>query len=243
MSSAFVERRSHNRIALRLPTTVTYRTVERFVTREMTFSFDVSPVGAGFILRSKLDVGQIIGIALPLPPAMRFIDSHSENYDIWAVVRHCNRTTAEQIPVNHIGVAFIGPYPPAGYSREPHRLFDLNGFGADGFWSVKENGKTVNRRRQERYSIPLGVSVAIVDQAGGITALERTVVENVSLGGATVFTSLPLNSGDLVKIQSEQYNVSLTAEVRNVRTGSDGLPRVHLRFIDGEFPLDGIEQV
>ena len=40
---------------------------------------------------------------------------------------------------------------------------------------------------------------------------------------------------------SEQYNVSIPAEVRNIRTGEDGLPRLHLKFVGTEFPLHGIE--
>jgi hypothetical protein len=50
-----------------------------------------------------------------------------------------------------------------------------------------------------------------------------------------------LKTGDTVRILTERFETELTAEVRNVRTGSDGLPRVHLMFIDGEFPLLGIE--
>jgi hypothetical protein len=74
-----------------------------------------------------------------------------------------------------------------------------------------------------------------------VAASESTVTENLSLGGASVFTTLNAEPGSFVRISSERTNVKIISVVRGKRTGPDGIPRLHLEFIDDFFPLEGIE--
>jgi len=76
---------------------------------------------------------------------------------------------------------------------------------------------------------------------GELSEGERTVTENISRQGAAVFTTLEVTPGHFVKVTSEQYAISRLAAVRGRRTGPDGIPRLHLEFVGGEWPLGGIE--
>jgi len=38
-----------------------------------------------------------------------------------------------------------------------------------------------------------------------------------------------------------ETGLALVAAVRAARTGADGIPRLHLEFIDRQWPLEGIE--
>jgi hypothetical protein len=70
---------------------------------------------------------------------------------------------------------------------------------------------------------------------------ERTVTENISRQGASVFTTLEVTPGHFVKVTSEQYATSRLAAVRRRRAGPDGIPRLHLEFVGAEWPLESIE--
>lgn len=231
------------RATLRIPVIVIHRPEPTVIVREMTSAVSVSDIGIGFRLKQELEEGQLVELSLQLPRELRKFDPESEYYHVWGVIRHCDRVPDPNIEVHHIGVALIGARPPIAYERDPMALFELAGYGADGLWRVVETPGSVRRRRQPRYPIPVGVTVAKLDSANEPAETEDTVTENISIGGAAVFSTLVLNVGDIVKVTARQYNLTLSAEVRNVRVGTDGLPRIHLRFTDGQFPLEGIEQL
>jgi hypothetical protein len=63
----------------------------------------------------------------------------------------------------------------------------------------------------------------------------------LSLSGASIFSSLEIGVGSFIRVRSEQYNVSIISIVRGKRLGKDGIPRLHIEFIDRFFPLEGIE--
>ena len=96
-------------------------------------------------------------------------------------------------------------------------------------------------RRHSRFQIPLNISIETIDEEGLPTASEVTVTENISLGGASIFNTLDAEVGSFVRVKSDQYNVSIISIVRGKRLGKDGIPRIHVEFIDRFFPLDGIE--
>ena len=80
-----------------------------------------------------------------------------------------------------------------------------------------------------------------LDDNGLVTGTETTVTENISLGGAAIFTSLKAETGSFLRVTSERHSVSLISVVRGKRIGTDGIPRVHIEFVDRFFPLEGIE--
>jgi hypothetical protein len=66
---------------------------------------------------------------------------------------------------------------------------------------------------------------------------EHTVTENISSKGATLFTTLEVPPGRFVRLTSEQYRITAHAAIRARNTGADGVPRIHVEFIDKEWPL------
>ena len=52
---------------------------------------------------------------------------------------------------------------------------------------------------------------------------------------------LILRKVHFVRVRSDQHEGSIIAIVRGKRIGSNGIPRVHIEFIDRFFPLEGIE--
>ena len=66
---------------------------------------------------------------------------------------------------------------------------------------------------------------------------EHTVTENISSKGATLFTTLEIPLGRFIRLTSEQYRITAHAAIRSRSTGADGVPRIHVEFIDKEWPL------
>jgi hypothetical protein len=51
---------------------------------------------------------------------------------------------------------------------------------------------------------------------------------------------LQVDRGRFVRLTSRSFGISVSAVVRARRTGGDSIPRLHLEFIDQQFPLEGI---
>ena len=147
-----------------------------------------------------------------------------------------------------IGVAFVGKNPPAAIRRGPiNSLRDhtSRSGGASHVEEAPENPDQVKlskeERRQTRFFIPEPVTLEVLDADGNIADTESTVTENISLGGAAVFTSLKVSNGSFIRITSDRHDIKIISVVRGTRKGADGLTRLHLEFIDHFFPLEGIE--
>jgi hypothetical protein len=237
MSAAEREERRASRISLQLPIRVEAQESKNVFFREITRLVSVSPLGASFYLKRKFAIGQLVLLTMPMPIPLRSYDHTEHQYCVWSIVRHSNPLEVVNASVYHTGVAFIGKYPPLSYKENPQTIYRISEVNQAGFYDVTEERRTFSNNPQPRYSM------AMLDAGQNITAQEYTVTENISRGGAAVFSTLPVKVGDLVKLTCEQYNVSLLAEVRCLRRGDDGLPRLHLRFVDQKFPLQGIEQI
>ncbi|MBA2378566.1 MAG: hypothetical protein H0V76_03210, partial [Blastocatellia bacterium] len=96
-------------------------------------------------------------------------------------------------------------------------------------------------RKHTRFSIPEGLVLELLDENGDVAASEVSVSENVSLGGASVFTSFNVDVGGFLRVRSERHCVSIIAIIRGRHVGPDGIVRLHLEFVDRFFPLQGIE--
>jgi uncharacterized circularly permuted ATP-grasp superfamily protein len=115
-------------------------------------------------------------------------------------------------------------------------------------WDVQEKSDDPagrarpNKPRPEtRHNLPIDVVLEVFDEKGQVTESERTVTENISRRGAAVFTTLNVARGRFVRLTSAQYQISVVAAVRARRIGVDKIPRLHLEFVDKEWPLEGIE--
>jgi hypothetical protein len=81
------------------------------------------------------------------------------------------------------------------------------------------------------------MQVELMDENGAVIASEQTVTENISMQGATLFTTLEIPVGRFIRLRSEQYRVTAFAAIRSRTTGADGVPRIHVEFVDRQWPL------
>jgi hypothetical protein len=241
------------RVSLALPARVESKVNRTHQWDEITRLNDVSAFGAGFNLRRPLKRGRLVQMTIPLPRQLRCYDYMEPQYKVWALVRRCipvNQTTGGATGEAYaVGVAFIGRNPPASFIEDPAKLYDIKQVNEQNLFSIVEAEEQPDEsslpkecRRHTRFQIPVGIVLETVDEEGNVTTgSEMTVTENISLGGAAVFTTLNPEIGSFVRVKSDQYDVSIISIVRGKRVGKDGVTRLHVEFIDRFFPLDGIE--
>lgn len=249
-ASAEKDGRRINRLGLAVPARVECKVNQTVSWNEITRLTDVSQFGAGFNLPRPIKRGRLIYMTIPLPRQLRSFDYSEPQYRIWGLVRRCisfrKYPTAPETYA--VGTAFIGKRPPQSYLDDPSKLYDAVETEGEGFWNIfeadarpDESNLPKEHRRHSRYPIPMSIMLESLDEDGEITSSESTVTENISLSGASVFTTLPSQVGSFVRVNSEQFGVSIMSIVRGRRGGKDGFPRLHLEFIDRYFPLEGIE--
>ncbi len=235
------------RVSLELPVRVEGRSDAETNWTEITRAKDVSAFGAGFHLSRPVKRGRIILISLPMPRQLRSFDYMEPQYRVYSLVRRCVQVEGESPAKYALGVAFVGKNPPLAWLKDPTRLYDVNpNSGSNGSFTLVETtdfeGEVqTERRRHSRYPVPVTVLLEALDASGQVCGAEMTVTENISLGGAAVFASIDAEIGSFVRVTANQYNVILISVVRGKRTGPDGIPRLHLEFVDRPFPLEGID--
>lgn len=242
------EARRLKRLTLALPVRVEGK-IDRTVTwNETTRLKDVSAFGAGFYLNRPVKRGRLITMTLPMPRQLRGYDHFEPQYQVWGLVRKCIPVKNEQNVQYAIGVAFIGKYPPGSYVENPAKLYEIVKLEEKGFWQITEAPQNPDERelprelrRHTRYPIPVNLLLEVLDSEGNVVEVEITVTENISLGGASVFTSLNVEVGTFLRVTSQQYKTTIISIVRGKRVGPDGIPRLHIEFVDHFFPLEGIE--
>jgi hypothetical protein len=223
-----------------LPVRVRCRETPDFEWTEVTRLTDVTPFGAGFSLKRPTEKGRLVHMTIPMPRQLRVFDHLEDQYRIWALVRHVRSAASpDKIGSFEIGVAFIGKRPPASYEREPWKRYEIRTADLQSLPSPEEIVKpiTSDQRVHTRHKIPIDIFLEMLDENGQIVQSESTVTEEISGKGATIFTTLQIPTGRFVRLTSAQYNLTVHAAVRSRSTGVDGIPRIHVEFIDKEWPL------
>ena len=238
------DRRLRERLKLSLPARVQVRDDAETEWTEMTRLADLTPFGAGFSLTRPVDTGRLVHLTLPMPRQLRCFDHIEDQYRVYALVRFMRAEFPEgmQAPSFKLGVAFVGKRAPDSYQLDPkkrYRVFEPEAEGA--LWKLLEQPATPAgqyEKKESRLSVPVEVTIELYDEHWNICAREETVTENISRRGAAVFTSLKAERGSFIRLTSARYQTSAFAVVRAHRTGSDGIPRFHLEFMDQEWPLE-----
>jgi PilZ domain len=240
--------RRQNRVSLPLPVRIEHKANKETAFNEITRLIDVSAFGAGFNLHHPIKRGRLVFMTMPLSRQLRNYDYTEPQYRVWGLVRHCIPIRRQNEENYAIGTAFIGKRPPEGYHENPSKLYDITERDGDGFWNITEADAIPDEstlaladRRHTRHSIPIDVTLEVLNENGIVVVKEPSVTENISLGGASVFSTINAQVGSFLRVTSEQYNVTITSIVRGKRNGTDGIPRLHLEFFDRYFPLEGIE--
>ena len=202
-------------------------------------------LGARFALSHPTERGRLLHLTLPMPRQLRCFDHIEDQYRVWALIcRIASRPEPGGETRFEVGVAFTGKHPPQSYVKDPSTLYVAESVSAeDNLWRLKEVEKkqASQRSEQTRLQMALNVLVELFDTEGRVTASEQTVTENISRRGAAVWTTLQVERGRFVRLTSAETGLSAVAAVRAARTGADGIPRLHLEFIDRQWPLEGIE--
>jgi hypothetical protein len=244
-------RRLRQRFALHLPVRVRGRDNVDDEWTEMSRLVDVTPFGARLRLKRPTESGRLLHLTLAMPQKLRCFDHIEDQYRVWSLVRNVRLLEPDAGALVEIGVAFVGKHPPRSFASDPSRRYEIvpSSVGA-GLGSVKEEADEVisevlvdDKRKESRHTIPIDVLIEVFGANGEISQSERTVTENISRQGAAVFTTLEVTPGRFVKVTSAQYATSRLATVRARRAGPDGIPRLHLEFVGGEWPLEGIGSV
>jgi hypothetical protein len=233
-------KRIRERLPLTLPVRVRGRETSSLEWTEVTRLTNVTPFGAGFTLRHPTEKGRLLHMTIPMPRQLRVFDHVEDQYRIWAVVRYIKTSIVEKKTVFDVGVAFIGKRAPASYENEPWKRYDISTsvFQAlAGPEDMLTPLSTEDQRAQTRHNIAVDMRLEIVDPNGEVIQTEHTVTENISSKGATLFTTLEVPPGRFVRLTSEQYRITAHAAIRARNTGADGVPRIHVEFIDKEWPL------
>ncbi|MEO7672986.1 MAG: hypothetical protein ABIU09_02785 [Pyrinomonadaceae bacterium] len=243
------DNRRIQRYELSLPARVEVKVDNKFSWNEISRMEDVSAFGAGFILKRPVKRGRLISISAPMPRQLRCYDYLEGQYRVWGLVRRCVPISSNPGAGSYaIGVAFIGKHPPQGFVENPSKLYDISHRADGGLWQLveadlmqDESDLPTSLQRHSRFAIPEALILELLDESGDVAASEVSVTENLSLGGAAVFTSFNIEVGSFLRVKSERLNVTIISVVRGKRVGADGIVRLHLEFIDHLFPLEGIE--
>ena len=231
-------KRIRERLPLTLPVRVRGRETPTFEWNEVTRLTNVTPFGAGFTLRHPTEKGRLLHMTIPMPRQLRVFDHVEDQYRIWAVVRYIKTSIVENKTVFDVGVAFIGKRPPASYENEPWKRYDVTNTA---FQATKSADEILipfaDQRAYTRHNIAVDMRIEVIDENGKMIEDEQTVTENISTQGATLFTTLEIPLGRFIRVTSEQYKITAHAAIRSRTTGTDGVPRIHVEFIDKEWPL------
>lgn len=245
-------KRKRERLDLSLPVQVYCRESEHFDWKEITRLIDVTPFGAGFSLAHTTETGRLLMLTMNLPRQLRCYDHIEPQYKVWALVRHVRQLPQEgnNAPRHVVGVAFVGKRPPSSHEADPTRRYEIAASASEtGLWSLVElpeqpvvRDHLVEKSRPEsRFTIQINVRIEVLDDQYNITETEETVTENISHHGASIFSALVIERGRFVRMTSLQQNISAMAVVRGLRKGRDGIPRLHVQFVDFVWPIEGID--
>ncbi len=236
-------RRLRERIALSLPVRVHCRESADREWNEMSRLVDVTPFGARLRLKHPIEIGRLLLLTAAMPRQLRCFDHVEDQYRVWSLVRNLrllDPKTAKGALVE-IGVAFVGKRPPQSYLKDPAARYTIAEPKTDGaLWAVREESDEMldpaDQRKETRHIIPIEVVIELIGEDGNILQSESTVTENINQQGAAVFTTIAVERGRFVRISSNQ-GTQLLAVVRRRSIGADGIARLHLEFVGGEWPL------
>jgi hypothetical protein len=244
-TSPVKSKRLRERVKLMIPARVRGRTSVSQGWNEMTRLIDVTPFGARFTLSHIVEPGHLLHLLLPMPRVLRCFDYAEEQYRVWSIIRNIKFLPAQADGTSclEVGVAFIGKHPPASYASAPETRYDITlSEEASCKWVVSERPQPPPSKRADdtRLNLPIEVRVELLDEKGAVAEIDETVTENISRRGAAVFTRLNAERGSFCLVTDVRSGLRVLGVVRACRTGADNIPRLHLEFLDHQWPLDGL---
>lgn len=238
-------KRIRERLELKLPVRVQCRETPDFEWIEITRLINVTPFGAGFTLKRPIERGRLVHMTIPMPRQLRVFDHVEDQYRIWALVRYAHPVPAGRLvtPGFEIGVAFVGKRAPRSYEEDPTKRFEIASSVTETRTLTDDPDKIVDpmpsadNRAYTRHNIAVDMLVETLDEKGQVELTENTVTENISQQGATIYTTLSIATGRFIRLTSQQFQLTVFGAVRGRSTGANGVARIHVEFIDRQWPL------
>lgn len=237
-------KRIRERLELKLPVRVRCREAVDLEWTEITRLIDVTPFGAGFTLKHPIEKGRLLHMTIPMPRQLRVFDHVEDQYRVWALVRYVKAKPpppGSETILFEVGVAFIGKRAPRSYEEDPSKRYEIGGVNPEQLNTIEEWAPTElassDKRTHTRHNIPVDMLIETFNEKGEVELSEHTVAENISQKGAAIYTTLSLPIGRFIRLSSEQYKLAVYAAVRGHSMGPAGVPRIHVEFIDREWPL------
>ena len=233
-------KRIRERLALHLPVRVQCRETIDFAWTELTRLNNVTPFGAGFTLKRPTEKGRLLYMTIPMPRQLRVFDHVEDQYRIWAIVRYLKARTSNKGTAFDVGVAFIGKRAPDSYEKEPWKRYEISTTVFEALTppdDIVTPLPTEDKRAHTRHNIAVDMKIELLGENSEVIESEQTVTEDISSRGATLFTTLQVPQGRFIRLTSEQYRITVHAAIRSRSTGADGVPRIHVEFIDKDWPL------
>ncbi|MEO6587783.1 MAG: PilZ domain-containing protein [Pyrinomonadaceae bacterium] len=209
--------------------------------KEKAILKSVSRLGAGFDIKKSCKIGQLVSLLLALPVNLRVYDHEKELYRVWGLVQSSHKLTNEDFEGFHVGVAFIGKDAPESFYENYDQSYRILGINDDGLWRIIETDREFINRRHPRFWVSIrGMLVSGNDENG--ENLEFTAVtENISKSGASIFSETSFVVGDYVKFSLPEFDFKSEAVVRNRSGLGNTTPKIHLEFLENEFPIEKLE--
>jgi hypothetical protein len=210
---------------------------------EITRLIDVTPFGAGFTLKRPIEKGRLLHMTIPMPRQLRVFDHVEDQYRVWALVRYVRpmATPGSETVLFEVGVAFIGKRAPRSYEEDPAKRYEIGSINSAQLNTIEDWAETElassDKRTHTRHNIPVDMLIETFNEKGEVEQSEHTVTENISQSGAAIYTTLSLPVGRFIRLSSAQFKLAVFAAVRGHSMGPAGVPRIHVQFIDREWPL------
>jgi hypothetical protein len=209
------DRRKHERVKLSIPVYVTGNERASGEWHEMTYTIDVSRIGALLCLRKRVRHRMLLHLALPLPMRLRCHRHCEPSYSVYAIVR---RIEPPQNNARVVAVEFVGEHPPEGYIDKPWATYLTRWRGAE-------------RRRAPRQDISEAIYIEYLDDKLHLISQETAIAENASSRGMRVIVNSTPPDFEAVKIVSPGRNFESLAVATNRFIGKDRLERICLQFV------------
>jgi curved DNA-binding protein CbpA len=213
-------RRRCERFKLSIPVRITGHDKKLGKWSEITEAVDVSRTGINIRVRRHLRNGVVLYLTLPLPTKLRAHGYTSSSYNVYALVR---RVDPPKKGIRLVGLEFIGENPPTGYIEKPWAVYRTRGWtGGD-------------RRRNPRYARMETLAIEYFSESMQCITKEAGRTEDISRVGARVCVRSAPAEFDFVRVSAPARGFECIAAVRNRFVGKDGIERLCLQFLNGEW--------
>ena len=188
----------------------------------MAETVDVGRTGMTLRMRKRVHPGGVLYLTLPMPTKLRSHGYSDPHYCVYALVR---RVEPPLEGVREVSLEVLGEHPPAGYLEKPWA----------GFRTRRRDA--TERRRSPRVDRIESIRIEYLNEAGQFIASEDTRTVNVSRTGLCMMVKAAPAEFDIVRVICAVHGFEALAAARNRFVAKDGIERLSVQFLEGEWPI------